>query len=192
MPVQDYTYRLRARKLWRTLVGPIPAGYHIHHIDHDPSNNALTNLACLSPSEHIRLHHQDERTWPILTKTCRTCQKTYQTKWPKSKSCSVKCITRWRMLHELDVVDRACERCGTMFRCVKAAPNRFCTITCAKRGVPRPKQTFHCASCGVTFQSASYLGTDARCCSGRCYMRVRRAEAQISAIQEVYDALSQR
>lgn len=187
MPVKKYDTCHAGRKLWKKMVGPIPKGYDIHHIDHNTRNNVLENLACLSRMEHVR-HHLELR--PILTKTCRTCQKTYQTKWPKSRYCGHSCRCQWRLIHELDVVDRACERCGTVFRCVKAAPNRFCTITCAKTGVPRPKQTFQCASCGVTFQSASYHGAEARCCSGRCYMRVRRAEAQISAIQEVYDALS--
>jgi hypothetical protein len=44
------------RVVWEDAHGPIPQGYHIHHIDLDTHNNALDNLACLSPSEHAQLH----------------------------------------------------------------------------------------------------------------------------------------
>lgn len=42
--------------LWEHYNGPVPEGYHIHHIDHDPLNNDISNLACISPTAHAEHH----------------------------------------------------------------------------------------------------------------------------------------
>lgn len=43
------------RYLWEQVVGEIPDGHHIHHVDGDHLNNALENLSCITHSEHSRL-----------------------------------------------------------------------------------------------------------------------------------------
>ena len=45
------------RRIWEEANGPIPDGHEIHHIDGDRSNNALSNLACLSLQEHYDVHY---------------------------------------------------------------------------------------------------------------------------------------
>lgn len=42
------------RIMWETFVGAIPEGYEINHIDHDKSNNALSNLELVTHS--LNLH----------------------------------------------------------------------------------------------------------------------------------------
>jgi len=32
----------------------------VHHVDGDPTNNALNNLCPMTVSEHVALHHQEE------------------------------------------------------------------------------------------------------------------------------------
>jgi hypothetical protein len=54
------TSRQRARDIWEKNIGPIPEGCVIHHIDHDPFNNSLNNLACLLKEAHIRYHAGSE------------------------------------------------------------------------------------------------------------------------------------
>ena len=44
------------RLVWEQHNGPIPPGHVIHHIDENKSNNDIANLACMSLSEHTRLH----------------------------------------------------------------------------------------------------------------------------------------
>lgn len=50
--VQCYVHRL----VWMLGNGPIPEGYHVHHIDGDKTNNSPGNLCLLSASEHHKLH----------------------------------------------------------------------------------------------------------------------------------------
>ena len=44
------------RGCWEAYRGAIPKGYVIHHIDEDQLNNTIGNLACMTNSEHARLH----------------------------------------------------------------------------------------------------------------------------------------
>ena len=44
------------RAVWEHYHGPVPDGYHVHHIDGDRSNNDISNLACLPHSEHESYH----------------------------------------------------------------------------------------------------------------------------------------
>lgn len=44
------------REKWKHERGPIPAGWDVHHIDHDKTNNDISNLHCLDKAEHARMH----------------------------------------------------------------------------------------------------------------------------------------
>ena len=44
------------RYIWKLHNGSIPDGYHIHHIDGNKDNNDISNLLCVSCSEHMKLH----------------------------------------------------------------------------------------------------------------------------------------
>lgn len=60
--------------VWEKHNGPVPEGFHIHHIDHDTSNNDIENLIALPKSEHLKLHatSQDkEKTREILERYAR-------------------------------------------------------------------------------------------------------------------------
>ena len=48
-----------SRAVWEAVNGPIPAVYHIHHIDLNMHNNDLSNLECVLPVIHRGEHgHQ--------------------------------------------------------------------------------------------------------------------------------------
>lgn len=49
------------REVWKSANGPIPDGWHIHHIDEDTLNNDPANLEALSPGNHTRIHADDYR-----------------------------------------------------------------------------------------------------------------------------------
>lgn len=44
------------QEIWKDAHGPIPEGYHIHHIDEDPTNNALDNLVAIPAGVHTSHH----------------------------------------------------------------------------------------------------------------------------------------
>lgn len=43
----------------RHINGPLPRGYVVHHLDHDPNNNAPDNLVRMTLNEHLRHHHAE-------------------------------------------------------------------------------------------------------------------------------------
>lgn len=44
------------RAVWEHYNGPIPDGWDVHHKDRDRTNNDISNLACMSKSDHTKLH----------------------------------------------------------------------------------------------------------------------------------------
>ena len=44
------------QRIWVKNHGPIPEGYHIHHIDGNNKNNDLDNLICVSRKMHGAFH----------------------------------------------------------------------------------------------------------------------------------------
>ena len=52
--------RLLHRAVWEAAHGPIPAGHHIHHRNHDWRDNRLENLECLPAVAH-KSHHAKQR-----------------------------------------------------------------------------------------------------------------------------------
>lgn len=44
--------------VWELNNGKIPKGYEIHHIDLNKTNNDISNLMLLTPSEHSKLHRK--------------------------------------------------------------------------------------------------------------------------------------
>jgi hypothetical protein len=40
----------------------LPGGFVVHHVDHNPTNNDLNNLALLTSSAHSRLHSRERAT----------------------------------------------------------------------------------------------------------------------------------
>ncbi len=112
----DYLHRAK----WKKLRGPIPKGYHVHHKNHDKTDNRIANLVCISQSEHAREHkmgftitpqHQaklqaaiakDKVAWsakrvatsnakPNITVVCQWCEKTFPTRRTSRKTCSQWC-----------------------------------------------------------------------------------------------------
>lgn len=53
------TYQGKRERLhcyvWRYFNGPIPDGFHVHHVDENKSNNDIENLRCIPPKLHIIL-----------------------------------------------------------------------------------------------------------------------------------------
>jgi hypothetical protein len=50
-----------AFKVWEKHRGEFPNGKVLHHIDGDPTNNSIENLACVTWSRHEKIHQRNTR-----------------------------------------------------------------------------------------------------------------------------------
>jgi hypothetical protein len=59
-------WKLRSTKIWEDANGPVPYGNIVHHEDRDPLNDVISNLRCLTKSEHAFEHRHDltAARWP--------------------------------------------------------------------------------------------------------------------------------
>ena len=48
--------KLLHRLIYEEVFGPIPEGFHVHHLDNDKENNDPSNMILLSKSNHHKLH----------------------------------------------------------------------------------------------------------------------------------------
>lgn len=55
------------RLTYEAFIGPIPNGYFVHHINDNPLDNHISNLAICSPAEHNKLHNYNR------DKNCKPC-----------------------------------------------------------------------------------------------------------------------
>ena len=99
--------------VYTSVHGPVLAGHHVHHNDHDRTNNSLDNLRSLSSEEHKRYHasvrtdaawvdeHSSERArqranavWANRqprTIICDVCGCTFQSIGMRTVRCSPEC-----------------------------------------------------------------------------------------------------
>jgi hypothetical protein len=53
------------RDVWEHHNGPIPERHHVHHVDHDGSNNQIENLIPVEAFKHISDHQRGHARRPI-------------------------------------------------------------------------------------------------------------------------------
>lgn len=57
-PSQDEEFKIikRCRYVWESINGPIQKGMIIHHLDENKLNDDISNLVCVSRSQHMSIH----------------------------------------------------------------------------------------------------------------------------------------
>lgn len=129
--------------IWEAAHGKVPKGYHIHHIDLNPANNALENLQLLSMSEHMSLHAKLRAKLPKSynkPRVCTFCGKTFMASRSDAKFCSANCQVRWRYHQGLCHTKRICAHCGAEFLAVNPR-TRYCSMQCAAKANGTAKLT---------------------------------------------------
>lgn len=156
------------RQIWKDHYGEIPEGYHIHHKNHDTTDNRIENLELLEEYDH-RSHHGKILTEPkkknldnirFLTKEWHSSEegrKWHSELWEK---------TLGKSLEEFE--ERTCDQCGKSFQ-TNVSQTRFCSNPCKsawrrKSGVDN--ETRICVACGSAFVINKYYKT--KTCSHKC------------------------
>jgi hypothetical protein len=178
------SYKELHKYIWECEVGPVLSGHHVHHKDSDPTNNDVSNLECISASEHVYRHKMWLIQKPIRSCKCVVCGKEYgSTQAGHSLTCSRICANRMQYEKGNKVIyDRSCPHCGKEFRTAKKA-SIYCSISCSKKVywslnalAEKP-----CEWCGESFKpKTKRLRFCCRRC-GICFVHAARKDARLQS-----------
>lgn len=167
---QGYLYFGREpchRIIWREDVGPISAGYDIHHKDGNSFNNLVENLECISKSDHMKLHSLEfkESRSKNMSKNSEKLHAWHRTeegrKFLKEKG---------RKEFERRIPKSCtCAHCGKQFSSVHTIPTKFCSNNCMsaeRRASGKDNETRSCIICSKDFVINKYQLT--KTCSKPC------------------------
>ena len=150
------------RDRWSKEYGEIPEGCVIHHIDHDPSNNDISNLELMTETQHLKYHanHPDgvadrARKWRRENKqhdhVCTVCGKAYTSIFPEgphAKYCSTDCLqVQYRRnqrakegrepIVEFTAGEKVCKYCGKTYITNHRRKSLYCSSKCKNKDRPK-------------------------------------------------------
>lgn len=89
---------LEHRTIYEAAFGPIPEGYVIHHINHDPTDNRIENLQMMIERDHLRTHQKSFRknVSDVWEKFCSRCStwKVADTEFYRKRKNGVRCYCK--------------------------------------------------------------------------------------------------
>jgi hypothetical protein len=164
------------RDVWAYHHGPIPAGHHIHHIDGDRANNALSNLALMDPLAHMRHHlNAEDGSLRALLAAQEVWRETDEGKARMSE-------VGKRVAHFMRQPKTfTCAHCETEFQTTTSFA-RFCSNRCKQRwrlkNGPRAVE-YTCTVCGKPYIGDRYAPSVScsRKCRGTIIQQSRRSNA---------------
>ena len=163
------------RYVWEYYNGPVPKNCEIHHIDQDKSNNTISNLQCLTKSEHRKVHayllSDKDREWRRNNINENARPKAIE--WHKSEE-----GLKW---HKQQILSRKdprhnviniCMQCGKEFTTYGLKTNKFCSGACQqqyRRDNGLNLVDAVCEVCGKSFKTDKYK--KAITCSSSCRVK---------------------
>jgi len=191
-PVRAHVY------VWEKHNGPVPDGFSVHHLDKDPRNNDISNLALMSYSSHSSHHakeHADESR-----ERMESVVRPKAIAWHKSEAGS-----EWHKQHYEEntrakwneIVTKKCEVCGKEFQVKSSVANRskYCSQYCKRRSdvskaahdhrLEKQREYFAnhmeeriCEACGKPFLITKY--SRKKTCSPECRAEmIRRSKLEL-------------
>lgn len=126
------------RDVWEVFRGPIPFGYHVHHLhDNDFNTMDVQRLGCISNSEHGVFHAA------AISSVDRACGNIFNTRTIRhhDKYCSNACKSAGRRNEGKDIETRTCTECHNYFQCNKyRRADSLCSRSCKMRRQRRERQ----------------------------------------------------
>lgn len=160
------------RYVWEHYKGEIPKGYHVHHMDHDKSNNDINNLRLVPSSKHATMHgyeRADEHYQEMIDNLDNNARPK-ASEWHGSKE-----GIEWHKKQYEKTKDRfkqerefKCEVCGNNFKSTQTR-SRFCSNKCKsayRRNSGVDDIIIKCEQCGNDFKANKY--SKVRFCSKSC------------------------
>lgn len=170
-------------------IGPIPEGFHVHHIDHDRGNNDPSNLIALSPDDHAALHG-----W-VNGKAPEYIAKAIQRMNHARKSASAWHTSEegraWHREHAKTTImtrkpkPKTCDQCEAQFETIHGG-TRFCSNACKsrwRRAAGLDDVVKKCLQCDKDFSSNKYSKT--KTCGLSCANLLRDSVGTMRARQKV-------
>ena len=171
------------QELWKSINGPIPDGYEIHHSDDDSLNNVIGNLECITVAEHKRRHaaaaSQRNKT-PEGRKRFEATQRA-AAKWHGSPA-----GLAWHREHAREQgfgirepADVVCAHCGINYKTSAPARAKFCSTKCRQRSYAADGRLLVrklCVICCKEFTTTKH-GRSAVSCGRKCGRQVAKRRA---------------
>lgn len=170
------------RYVYERVNGKIPAGYQIHHIDHDKGNNEPENLELLTVTQHRKKHSEEipDELREFYRRNMRTKAMPAAVTWHKSEAAKEWHKTQYESMKEKlhAKADMVCKQCGKTYEGMINGRNAFCSNACRsswrrESGVDNVDRK--CIVCGAMFSVNKYAKKV--CCSRSCAMRLRHTKA---------------
>jgi hypothetical protein len=168
------------RYLYEAEYGELPSNIHVHHIDHDKTNNSLDNLVAITAEEHMSHHglnasdEHKERRRRNINEVARPAA----IEWHGSEA-----GREWHRQHYekhknvlREAKPQACRNCGEHYQAVRPG---YCSNACKsayRRALGLDNITLICPICGETFETNKY--NPAETCSRSCANRMRSRNGQ--------------
>lgn len=164
--------------VWRKHNGPIPEGYHVHHVDEDKSHNDIDNLCCMPRGAHESLHGLERAAlkYDEMRKNLVENAIPKAAEWHRGEA-----GREWhrqnykRHLAVRPQKEHTCQYCGKTYLSKKNESSKFCSNNCkaaARRKSGVDNETRKCIVCGKDFRCNKY--SVVKCCSRECSAQFRR------------------
>jgi len=146
------------RDVWIHFNGPIPKGYHVHHIDHDTRNNAIENLQMVWGTTHLSTHQRAmSKPKPVWAYPALQA-------WRESEAgkAALSEMGRRNSVYLGQEKEFKCECCGEYFNAPNVGHNRFCSNNCKskwRRAAGLDDVAKVCVECGVEFKTNRFKPT---------------------------------
>lgn len=157
------------RQVWIDNKGEIPKGFQIHHKDHNPANNSIENLECISLRDHLKEHAKEREKWAFSNENKKNLDngRKHGIAWMKSDKGAEHARRLGIIQREKSKVMRNCYICKQEFEAIDLIKKAmYCSIKCKSIAAKNKKKTVICVICGKSIEVNKYCDTTS--CKGKC------------------------